>query len=191
MATRRDYTLRDVWPVRWSAVWVGALTGLATALLLGLLAVALGAYDAGGRLGPEDLGFGDLVAAVGGAFFSFVAAGWVTARLAGWRDPEPAALHGAIAWLVALPLLLMLVALGAGSLFGAWYAGLAGTPPWASAPATGATAAELAQEAAGGALTALLLGLIGSVLGGWLGSGAPMSIDQPLRRRAQRAPQTT
>jgi hypothetical protein len=186
MATRRDY--RDPWPVRWSAVWVGALTGIAMALLLGLLAVALGAYG-GGRLGPEDLGLGDLIAAVGGAFFSFVAGGWVAARLGGWRYAEPAALHGAIAWLVALPLLIMLIALGAGSLFGAWWTGLAGAPAWATPRAT-AAAAELAQEAAGGALTALLLGLVGSVLGGWLGSGAPMTIDQPLRGRPQRASQT-
>lgn len=189
MATRREYAVRDTWPVRWSAVWVGALTGIATALMLGLLAVALGAYAASGRLGPEDLGIGDLIAAVGGAFFSYVAAGWVTARLAGFRDPEPAALHGAIAWLVALPVLLVLVSLGAGSLFGAWQTGLAGTPAWVTPPPPGPHAAELAREAAGGGLTALLLGLVGSVLGGWLASGAPMTFENPLRGRARRASQ--
>ena len=39
-------------------------------------------------------------------------------------------LHGAIVWLVGVPLLLMLAALGAGSFFGGWYSGLAGTPAW-------------------------------------------------------------
>jgi len=191
MATRREYSLREAWPVRWSAVWVGALTGIATALMLGLLAIALGAYASnGGRLGPEDLGIGDLIAAVCGSFFAYVAAGWVAGRLAGFRDPEPAALHGAIAWLTALPLLLVLASIGAGSLFGAWQTGLAGTPAWVTPPPTTKEAAELAREAAGGALTALLLGLVGSVLGGWLASGAPMSIENPLRGRARRASQT-
>jgi hypothetical protein len=182
------WTAPYAWPVRWSAVWVGALTGVTMALLLGLLAVAFGAHAAvGGRLGPEDLGLGELIAAVCGAFFSYVAAGWVTSRLAGWRDAEPAAIHGAIAWLVSVPVLLVLIALGAGSLFGAWYAGLAGTPPWATAPATGPEAAELAQEAAGGAVTALLLGLVGAVLGGWLASGRPMTLA---RGDAAREPAT-
>ena len=191
MATRREYSIRETWPVRWSAVWVGALTGIATALMLGLLAIALGAYASnGGRLGPEDLGIGDLIAAVCGSFFAYVAAGWVAGRLAGFRDPEPAALHGAIAWLTALPLLLVLASIGAGSLFGAWQTGLAGTPAWVTPPPTTKEAAELAREAAGGALTALLLGLVGSVLGGWLASGAPMSIENPLRRRTRRASQT-
>jgi hypothetical protein len=191
MATRRDYSVRDTWPVRWSAIWVGALTGVATALMLGLLAVAFGAYaPAGGRLGPEDLGVGDLIAAVCGAFFSYVAAGWVAAKLAGFRDPEPAALHGVIAWLVALPILLVLVSLGAGSLFGVWQTGLAGTPAWVTVPPPGPRAAELAREAAGGGATALMLGLIGSVLGGWLASGAPMTFENPLRARARRASQT-
>ena len=191
MATRREYSLRETWPVRWSAVWVGALTGIATALMLGLLAIALGAYASnGGRLGPEDLGIGDLIAAVCGSFFAYVAAGWVAGRLAGFRDPEPAALHGAIAWLTALPLLLVLASIGAGSLFGAWQTGLAGAPAWVTPPPTTKEAAELAREAAGGALTALLLGLVGSVLGGWLASGAPMSIENPLRGRARRASQT-
>jgi hypothetical protein len=191
MATRREYSIRETWPVRWSAVWVGALTGIATALMLGLLAIALGAYASnGGRLGPEDLGIGDLIAAVCGSFFAYVAAGWVAGRLAGFRDPEPAALHGAIAWLTALPLLLVLASIGAGSLFGAWQTGLAGTPAWVTPPPTTKEAAELAREAAGGALTALLLGLVGSVLGGWLASGAPMSIENPLRGRARRASQT-
>jgi hypothetical protein len=33
-----------VWPVGWSAVWVGALAALAAALIIGLIGVALGAH---------------------------------------------------------------------------------------------------------------------------------------------------
>ena len=38
----------------------------------------------------------------------------------------------AIVWLVALPILVMLAALGGGTLFGAWFGGLGMTPMWVS-----------------------------------------------------------
>jgi hypothetical protein len=197
MATRMEIGVVEVpvesgrspgaaWPVYWSGVWVGALAAVAVALLLGLLAVSLGAYvgSSGGRLRASDMGAGDLAAAVCGAFFSFVVAGWAASQVAGIRRADTGALHGAIAWLVAVPILVVLVALGAGGLFGGWYAGLGGTPGWATAAPI---QAEAAREAAGGTLTALLLGLVGSVLGGWLGSGETMD-PRPhfaARRRAR------
>jgi hypothetical protein len=85
---------------------------------------------------------------------------------------ETAMVHGAVVWLLGMPMLLALLALGASAYFGSWYGGLVATAPPASA--TGAEAAELAREAAGGGATALLIGLVGAVLGGWLGSGEPM-----------------
>src|SRR5207249_8067248 len=113
-------------------------------------------------------------------------------RIAGLHHAEPAMLHGAIMWLVTIPMLLVLAALGAGNFFGDWYGGLAGSPIWA-APATATidpTAAAAARNAALGSLTALLLGLVGAVIGGWMASGEPMSLarhredDIPARRRA-------
>jgi hypothetical protein len=195
MATRVDVGIVEVpvayprtsaaWPVYWSAVFVGALSAIAIMTVIGLLSVAFGAYDvgAGGRFGPQALGVGDLVAAVCGAFFSSVAGGWIASRIAGLRTAEPAMLHGGVVWLVALPLILLLVALGAGGLFGAWYAGLGGTPAWATPPPPGPRAAQLAREAAGGAATALLIGLVGAVIGGWLGSGESM---HPMHYRTRR-----
>ena len=82
-------------------------------------------------------------------------------------------LHGAIAWLVAVPILFLLVAFGARSYLGTWYGGLAGTPIWSTASTP--IAAKAARQMAGGAATSLLLGLIGAVLGGWVGSGEPMT----------------
>jgi hypothetical protein len=172
------------WPVYWSSVFVGALTAVAVALMLGLLAGAIEGYDVvRGRPSAADLGVGDLIAVVCGAFFSFVAGGWVAARIAGLRRADTGALHGAIAWLVAVPMLLVLVALGAGTMFGTWYAGLAGTPAWVTPARAPADAAEMMQEAAGGALTALLLGLMGGVLGGWFGSGEAMNPSGYFQRR--------
>lgn len=176
-ALRRPVSDRDAWPVSWSAVWVGTLTALAVALLFGLAGTALGAFQATDGIAAGDtFGWLMLLFSVFGAFLAFVAGGWVAAQIAGFRHAEPAALHGALTWLVALPLLLALAGLGAGALFGTWFGGLAGTPSWAATGGvTDPASAEAARNTALGALTALILGLAGSVLGGWMASGEPMS----------------
>jgi uncharacterized membrane protein YeaQ/YmgE (transglycosylase-associated protein family) len=95
-------------------------------------------------------------------------------------------LHGAIAWLLTIPMLLLLASLGAADYFGVWYHGLAGTPVWVS-PAVVAdpqAAAVLARNAALAALTSLLLGLVGSVVGGWMASGEPMTFTYHRTRAA-------
>jgi hypothetical protein len=171
------------WPVYWSAAWIGALGAVATSAVGGLLAIGFGAYPVtpGARVGPEDLGVAELVASVLVSFFAFVIGGWITARIAGIRRAETAALHGGILWLLAVPLMFLLIGFGSHA-FGGWYGGLSGAPMWAS-PGT-PVAAEAAQEAAGGAATALLLGLVGAVLGAWFGSGEPMHLGH--YRRADR-----
>jgi hypothetical protein len=137
------------------------------------------------------VGVAALVFAVIGSFFSFVVGGWVAGKINGFRHAETDMLHGAIVWLVAVPLLVVLGAVGAGSLFGGWYAGLAGIPVWATPTNVAAdpTAAAAARNAALLAVTALLIGLVGSVLGGWLASGEAMSLR--LRSRSTRVAVTT
>ena len=170
------------WFVSWSGVWIGVLAALATALILGLIAIAVGAHQVGpgARIDKwSDVRLGTLVFSVVGAFMSFVVGGWVTGKVAGLRRAETASLHGAIVWIVALPLLLLLTALGAGSYFGSWYGGLGGSPSWVAQASTAAAdprAAVIARNSALGAVTALLLGLMGGVLGGWLASGEPMTL---------------
>jgi hypothetical protein len=177
--------IRDVssgavrWPVDWSAAWVGALTALAIALIIGLIAIALGAHRTGPSAGIpswKEFGLGALFFSVIGGFFAFVAGGWVAGKISGWRRSEPAMLHAAVAWLIAVPFLLVLAALGAGNLMGQWFGGLGGVPTWATpaGPASDPNAAAAARNAALGGVTTLLLGLVGSVLGGWLASGEPM-----------------
>ena len=174
------------WPVAWSAIWVGALAALAGALLFGLIGVSGGAHQLGQRVTKwSEFGLCTLLFSVGGAFFSFVFGGWVAAKISGLRRAENASLQGGIVWLVAVPLLLLLAAFGAASFFGGWYGGLAGTPIWASSTKVAAdpNAAVIARNAALGSITALLLGLMGSVVGGWMASGEPMSLTY---RRAKR-----
>jgi hypothetical protein len=201
------------WPIHWSGVWVGALAAIALVLLFGLVGIALGAH----LLGPEHrvvdlkkLGLGTLAFSVFSSFLAFVIGGWVASKVAGILRSEPAMLHGAIVWLVAVPILIVLAALGAGSTLGGWYAGLTGAPSWAAPAgtpfdrpqplATNASDPErtqynqeqadyrqklkqwqedspkVARNSALGALTALLLGLVGSVIGGWMASGEPMTL---------------
>jgi hypothetical protein len=168
------------WPVFWSAVWVGALAALAVALITGLAGVAVGAQIVGPgehMVSWRKVHFGGIAWAVCSTFVSFVVGGWVAGRIVGHPHSESGMLHGAIAWLVAVPILVAIASLGAGGLFGAWYTGLAGAP-WAAAPhgLTGIDAYALARNNALGALTALLVGLIGSVIGGWMASGEPMTV---------------
>ena len=176
------------WPVAWSAVWVGALAALAVGLIIGLLGFALGAHETARFVRWSHVKLLTLVFSVGGAFFAFVAGGWVAAKIAGFRRSEPAMLHGSIVWLLALPLLLGATALGAGGHFGGWYGGLAGTPVWA--PSASPIDPELARgmrDTALATVVALLLGLVGSVIGGWMASGEPMTLTYYRRRGVARS----
>jgi hypothetical protein len=199
------------WPVCWSGIWVGALAAIALALLFGLVGIALGFH----LLGPSGriidwhkFGIGALIFSVCGAFFSGVVGGWTAGKIAGILRSEPAMLHGAIVWLVTVPLVLALAALGSGSYLGGWYGGLAGqsvwvTPPSVASPAPSTPldpaaraaaekeAARVARNSALGAVTALLLGLVGSVIGGWMASGEPMTFTYYRTRTGMTPPRTT
>jgi hypothetical protein len=163
-----------IWPIAWSAVWVGALTALAVGLLIGLVGLALGANEAAGYVDWKKVRLIGLVFSVGGAFFGYVAGGWAAARIAGRIRSEPAILHGAIVWLVTIPMLLLLGSLGAVGHVGGWYGGLSTI----AAGSTQLSDADMAVAVRNNALAtavALLIGLIGAVLGGWMASGEPMT----------------
>src|SRR5438034_11323675 len=108
-----------------------------------------------------------LVWAVFGAFLAFVIGGWVSSRIAGTISAEAGALHGAGAFLVGMVILLALGAVGAAYL-GGWYGGFVPA-------ATGqAPSAEAARNSAVAASAAILLGLVGSAIGGWIASNEGM-----------------
>jgi hypothetical protein len=199
--------------VNWSAVWVGALAVLAASVLVGLIAVALGAHLVTREYRVVDLktlSFATMAVGVCGAFFAFVLGGWIAGKIAGILRSEPAMLHGAIVWLVATPLIAAAAGLWAGVFAGGWLAGLAA--PSASAltvpferpetlPASAspeeraenqaawadyrakvaqwhADSPKAARNSALLAVTSLLLGLVGSVVGGWMACGEPMTLTQ-------------
>ena len=170
------------WPVAWSAIWVGALTALAVGLIIGLLGYALGANEVARYVDWKKVHLINAIFSIGGAFFAFVAGGWVAARIAGIRRSEPAILHGAIVWLVTLPLLLLLAAVGVSGHWGGWYGGLSGMPAWTAAMASDPDLATATRNNALATAVALLLGLVGGVLGGWMASGEPMTFTHHRRR---------
>ena len=178
--------VRAAWPLSWSAVWVGTLAAIALALIFGLVGIAVGAHRVGQPLGAwHDMSFLALTWSVFGAFISFVVGGWAAAKVGGFRHSETAMLHGAIAWLIAVPVLVAMASLGAAAYLGTWYSGLAGTPVWAAAAVPDPGAALAARNAALAAVTALLLGLVGGVVGGWMGSGEPMTFTHYRTRPAR------
>lgn len=170
------------WPIAWSAVWAGALTALAVGLIIGLIGFALGANEMARFVDWKKVRLIGAIFAVGGAFFAAVAGGWTAARIAGIRRSEPAMLHGAISWLVTLPIPLALAALGLAGHWGGWYGGLASIPVFNPAAAPDPNLAEATRNNALATAVALLLGVVGSVIGGWMASGEPMTLTHYRKR---------
>ena len=185
METGREYPPYSLewraWPVAWSGVWVGALAALSVGLIIGLIGFAIGAHESSRLMKWSSVKFITLVFNVCGAFFAFVVGGWAATRVAGIRRSEPAILHGSIMWALTVPMLLVLSVFGAH--FGGWYVGLAGSPAWASAvPPIDPDLAAAMRNSALAAVAALLLGLVGAVVGAWMGSGEPMTFTHYRRR---------
>jgi hypothetical protein len=180
MATHESEWTR--WPVAWSAIWVGALTALAVGLIIGLLGFAVGANEVARYVDWKKIRLIGAIFSIGGAFFAFVAGGWTAARIAGIRRSEPAMLHGSIVWLLTLPMLLGLAAVGVSGHWGGWYGGLSSMPAWNPAAAPDPDLAEATRNNALATAVALLLGLVGSVIGGWMASGEPMTFTHYRKR---------
>jgi hypothetical protein len=70
-------------------------------------------------------------------------------------------------------------------MYGGWYGGLV-SPPWVAMPPMTPELAEAVRDGALASVVTLLLGLIGSALGGWMASGETMDIRY--YRRRGRAP---
>ena len=184
----REYQWQ-AWPVAWSGVWVGALSALAVALIIGLIGYAVGAHEVASPR-PTDAQKLRIIAVafnIAGAFFAFVIAGWVAVTISGIQRAEPAMVHGAITWALGVAMLVTLAALGAGTYFGTWYGGLAAPAAMRGmAVPADPEVARIMRNAAFGTVMGLLVGLMGGVLGAWLASGEPMSIAYYRRRWADR-----
>jgi hypothetical protein len=166
------------WHLSGSAVWMGALAGLVAAVLFSLLAIAVGAHKS---VDDRVLKFADLAPAtiifgVLGAFLASLIGGWTAGRIAGARRAEPAILHGVAAWLLSMGIVILLASLGGANVFAGGYLGYLaspGAPAPANVPIDPSTAIAI-RNAAASAIVAILVGLMGATIGGWMASGEPM-----------------
>jgi hypothetical protein len=75
-----------------------------------------------------------------------------------------------------------MLAAGAGTGFGGWYGGLIASP--IGEAVTAPVSPDIVRNTAMAAVTSLLIGLIGSVIGGWMASGEPMTFTFYRKRNA-------
>ena len=191
--------------LHWGPIIGGLLTALTTMFLLSLLGSALGlsqfnAATAAAQGGiPGEAGRNSAIWAGVSGILSFLLGGYVAARLANLLDRNWGAMHGALVFMLALPIALWLAGQGLGALLGTVgnvTGGLGvGAGQAAGAVQSGAAQAQANPAAVGDAASALrntmwgaligsLLGLGASALGGWLGAHHLLSQrdDWPVRR---------
>ena len=152
--------------VNWGAVWGGLLTAIGLFILMSVLATAIGitatqetAVDAG-----DASRIGGVVSAVL-ALLAFFAGGYVAGNMSG-GDGGAGALNGFLVWALALVLILILAAFGAGAAFGT----LAENFGPVSVDVDPGTVAEGAQSAAWIAFISLALAATAATLGGLMGA---------------------
>jgi len=183
--------------LHWGPIFGGLLTALTTMFLLSLLGGAVGltqfnAATAAAQGGvPADAARNSAIWAGIAGIISFLVGGYTAARLGHVLDRNWGAMHGALVFMLALPIALWLAGQGLGALMGtvgnvanglgigvgqaAGAAQNAAAQAQANPTAVGESAAAL-RNSMWGALVGSLLGLGASALGGWLGAHHLLSL---------------
>ncbi len=152
---------RDI--TRWGPIFAGFFVALSVIVLLGVLGAAFGLQVGGSVAGTGTAIWGAVMLIVG-----FFVGGWVTGRTASITGATSGWMHGVVVWSLTTSVLLFLGAFGLANAIGAAIGGgLTTLPPGTTVPP--ATGIALAQGAAWGTFIALVLGLIASAIGGWVG----------------------
>lgn len=108
----------DLQQLKWGPIWAGMLMALGVFFLLSLAAIATGLQAAPGA-DEEDLGIVAAIVTSVIAIVAFFLGGFVSAWSAGLADPGRALLNGFLVWTLWLALVILLAALGFGSMVGA------------------------------------------------------------------------
>ncbi|HKW20123.1 MAG TPA: TIGR04086 family membrane protein [Ktedonobacterales bacterium] len=153
--------------VRWGPVWAGLFTALTVFLVLELLAYGLGLLTTTTSAGVSASDASPWISGVLGLIAFFVG-GFVAERSSAARGGGAGLLNGFMVWALGTGLILVLSALGLGSLFGALGSaiGQIATP----GNVNPARVAEISQSVALGAFFSLVISAIAAALGGLLGS---------------------
>lgn len=155
-------------PVRWGAVWAGALVALATFLLLELLFFTFGWLTLG-QSSP-----GTTVGWISGliALFAFFVGGLIAGGTSIWRGAREGMVHGVLVWALGLVGILFLTLFGGGALFGSLanvVTQVASLQPTDVPNVEVTQAVDAARGAAGWAVLGLVLSLVAAALGGIAG----------------------
>jgi hypothetical protein len=162
-------------PITWGPIWAGVVTAFGLFILFSLLALAAGMALIEFN-GPRGVGQDvpvDLVASIVTGLFlvaAFFAGGFVASWSAGLVEEGRGILHGFLVWALAMVLLLVFAAFGAGQLFGAAGEIFAFTPGQFDIDVDRQQLTEAAQAAAWQSLFAIFLALVAAVLGGFVGT---------------------
>lgn len=196
-ATEPVYAAAPWQRLHWGAIWAGLLGALATLFLLSLLGAAVGlttlnAATAAAQGGPPaDAGRNSAIWAAFSAICAFLVGGYLASRVSHIANRNWAALHGAMVFLLGLPILLWLAGQGLGAVLGTFSniaSGLSASSGQAVNAAQGAAqqagstaranptavgdAAGALRNAAAATLVGSLLGLAASTVGGMIGAHA-------------------
>lgn len=159
--------------VRWGPIWAGLLVGIASNLLLSLLAFLIGieTVSRGAIDSQAAAQTGAWVAAVL-AVLSFLLGGFVTGRTSAVRGRASGLLNGFLVWALGIVLIALLSAVGLGQLFGA-LGDLFGNLRQLTADAGQLDQAQIASNLRNSALISFLsmaIPALAASAGGWLGA---------------------
>jgi len=109
----------DLQQLRWGPIWAGLLVALGIFFLLSLAAIAVGLQAAPGAQAVDDAGLAAVIVTSVIALAAFFLGGYVSSWSAGLTNPARSALNGFLVWAAWLVVVLLLAALGLGSIVGA------------------------------------------------------------------------
>lgn len=160
--------------VRWSAIFAGAVAGLATHMLLSLLGVAVGltAADAAGNGAAVPI-----AAVIWNSLCMLIAAfvgGYVAARMSGLARRTDGVLHGFVAWATVMVLFVWLATTAIGNLLGGVFS------------LVGQGAQTAATSGQGGSITQQMQSIIGGSEGAQI-SGQDLDAVQERLQAGDRA----
>jgi len=197
-AEPRPFADLSDWRIQWGPIATGLLVALTAMTLLSLLGAAIGltAFKAGAAAvqgtNPASAARNAGVWAAVSAGLAFLLGGYAASRTAGLRDRRWGSWHGALVFMLAVPVLFWLAAQGLGAVLGglsayagAFAPGYLADPARAAAPGVSPSevlsAAAAARNAAWTAFVIVLLGLGGGALGGYM--GVHYTLTHPDQRR--------
>lgn len=181
--------------VRWGSIWAGLFTTVTSMLLLGIAGVAIGLASvdpnaaAQGGITPE----AGLAAGIWGgvaAVIAFFLGGYLAGRSAAVFSRGWGAVNGALVFVVAIPVMLLLATMGLGGLLGSLGNLVPNVNPAAIAPAGGMPSVDVAattaavRDGAWGTLIGAILALGAAAAGGAAGARRGVS---PVRVESQHA----